>query len=153
MRSGGGDLIKLVGETEGDPATVVARLSGGGTVRSGVADGDTPADVLVDRFREADRSGSRPRPRVADTMGVLTPVDAGEPRLAVLPGMTGKLPLRSGRGAAAMPSQIISSMGCVTRTTSTGPKRAMHEAMMLCSKSMIAFATSAAVAGRMGAKG
>jgi hypothetical protein len=48
-------------------------------------------------------------------MGVLTPVlnpvEAGEPRLAVLPGMTGKLDLRSGTGAAAMPSQIMSSMG------------------------------------------
>lgn len=116
-RPGEGERITLVGETVGDTATVAARLKGGGTFRSGVATGDAP-DVeaaFPERFNETDRMGSRPSPRVADKMGVLTPVlkpvEAGEPRLAVLPGMTGKLDLRSGTGAAAIPSQIMSSMG------------------------------------------
>jgi hypothetical protein len=111
-RSGDGERKALVGDVVGETATVVARFKGGGTVRSGVSVGDTAAaSVSFALFREADRVASRPKPKVALRVGVLKPVEAGEPRLPVLPGTMGKAALVSDTGPAAIPSQSISSIG------------------------------------------
>lgn len=120
--SGDGDRKALVGEVAGDPATVVARLNGGGTERSGVSEGDATAeDSSFALLREAEREGSNPSPRLALRAGVLRPDDAGEPRLPVLPGTIGNAAFISAIGVAAIPSQSISSIGWTTRVISAGP--------------------------------
>lgn len=120
--SGDGDRRALVGDVAGDPATVVARLKGGGTDRRGVSDGDATADESsFALLREAEREASSPSPSVALRAGVLSPDDAGDPRLPVLPGIMGNAALTSAIGVAAIPSQSISSIGCTTREMSAGP--------------------------------
>jgi hypothetical protein len=152
--SGEGDRKALVGDVAGDPATVVARWKGGGTDLRGVSDGDATAEESsFDLLSEAERAGSSPSPSAALRAGVLSPDDAGEPRLPVLPGTIGNAALTSAIGVAAIPSHSISSIGCTTRVMSAGPNSEIWDAMMAWSRSIIAEATSAALAGLIGANG
>lgn len=152
--SGDGDRRALVGEVAGDPATVAARLKGGGTDRSGVSDGDATAeDTSLALLREAEREASSPSPSDALRAGVLSPDDAGEPRRPVLPGTIGNAALTSAIGVAAIPSQSISSIGWTTRLISAGPKSEIWDPMIAWRRSMMAEATSAALAGLIGANG
>ena len=152
--SGEGDRKALVGDVVGEPITVAARLNGGGTVRSGVSDGDATADdSSLALFRDVDREASSIRPSDALRAGVLIPDDAGEPRLPVLPGTMGNAALISVIGVAAIPSHSMSSMGWTTRVMSAGPNSEIWVPMIACRRSIMAEATSAALAGLIGANG
>lgn len=118
-RSGlGGDAGRIVAVVDavGDvAATVAARFRGGGVGLLGVTTGEASLEserwLLLLRPSEDDRYCSKPRPRVELTPGELTTGAAGDPRRRVLPGIIGRLGVRSGVGAAAIPSHTKSSMG------------------------------------------
>lgn len=108
---------------------MAALLSGGGTVRVGVATGEGSLDMenvaFLGLLREVDLICSKPRPNADVPLGELMAVDAGEARLAVSPGMMGRSDARLDAGVAAIPSQAKSSIGWTILTISVEPKRAI----------------------------